>query len=479
MGAVSASVLATSPEELRLAARRLHALGGELEGLAGRVTSRAHPADGWGGVAAVQHHALTRRVAGLVQEASAPGEEVARTLEQVAQVAEDTSRRVVVGARRVEHGLAEIAALRAVGIPPEPHLAQAWRQRLADVEDEVARARSVVRDAEEEFELAQQRAAHVVGGAWAALQEALRLQTAVSGARRLARTLPWFTVHTVRTTRMVVDLVRSRWVREAAARAVALTRAGSTLQQLQLRMGRPPQGAGRLTRALFGPHPVAIAWSWFMALGDVRTGGGYAGWRGATTKALAGVALAGGVIAAGGLLVGGVVTPIGVLMVETYALWMAGNTIYDNRDVIVRYGGLAVRTGMDLARGVGAAAVRAGERAGARLRDLRTRALRTGQVVAFATGQQLRSVRESVGEVLAPLRDPRRWVIGLPPAVGGIDLPDLPEGLEGLVRQVPGSQMVRERLRQVGVPIRLPALPLGPVLRAPVDLGVPWSGAGG
>lgn len=473
---MTTSVLATSPEELRLAARRLAALGGELQGLAARIDARAHPGDGWGGVAAVQHLAVTRRAAVLVREAGVPGEEVARALQGVAEVAEDTSGRVVAWTRRAEDALAEVVALRAAGIPPDPQLAEAWRQRVLEAEEQVDRARALVRGAEAEFDLAQQRVAQVVAGAWAALHEAQRLKSAFDKARMLGRRLPWFAVHTVHTTRMVVELARSRWAREAAARALALTRARESLQLLTLRMSPPPPGAGRLARALAGPHPVALGLSWFAALGDVRSGGGYEGWRGTVTQGLAGVALVGGVVAVGGLMFGGLPTPVGVLMVETYALWMAGNVVWDNRKVVMRYARLAVDRGLDLARDVRSAAARAGVRVGARLLDLRARALRAAPVLALAAGSRIRSMGDVVGDTLAPLRDPRRWVIGLPPGVHGLELPDVPEVLQGLADRVPGSDLVREQLRQTGVPIRLPGLPLGPVIRAPVDLGLPWFG---
>lgn len=54
------------------------------------------------------------------------------------------------------------------------------------------------------------------------------------------------------------------------------------------------------------------------------------------------------------------------------------------------------------------------------------------------------------------------------------------ELVDAVVGRLPETPPLRDRLRQVGVPVRLPAVPLGPVLRAPVELGrLPWVGVGG
>ena len=85
---------------------------------------------------------------------------------------------------------------------------------------------------------------------------------------------------------------------------------------------------------------VALPLTVISAIGDVATGGGYQGWRGWATR---GLAVAGGtgavVLIAGGI--GAVVTApitatVAAVGVTAYALWSAGNYVYDNWDSIER-----------------------------------------------------------------------------------------------------------------------------------------------
>lgn len=479
MGAVTAAgrpVLATSPEELRRAARALRRLGEELEAVGARAFASSALGDRWTGLAALEQQARTGALRELVALSAAPGLEVAQALERCAGVAEDAGARVRSGAARVEQALAELARLRALGPPPEPLLEQAWQRRLQEVEQEVARGRRLIAEAEEMFDVAQQQAAGVLGRAWAVVEEAPRLWEVGNDLRKAVTAIPAKLVQVVRTTDMVLNLARARWATDAAARAAALHRATARLERLWQQLTSPRAGQ-RLARTRFLPGPVGTVLSWFSAWGDRRDGGGYAGWRGDTTRVLATGAVVGGPLALAGFIPGLTpALPVGVGLITVYQTWMLGNAAWDALPAARRYARLAVRHAPAVRDAALRLAGRARDRAVGRLQDLRAQALGRVAAVGLQAGRRLEDVRAGVEETLAPLRDPGRWVIGVPPgdAVGG----RVREVVGELVGRLPETRPVRDRIRQVGVPIRLPGVPLGPVLRAPIHLGrLPWTGA--
>lgn len=433
-----ALVLSTSPEQLRRAARMLRTVSTELEGVGARVQQTDLLGHAWTGLAALEHQARTGALRSLVTLTAAPGIEVARALERCAEVAEDAGARTRAGLRRLEQGLAELGSLRALGPPPEPLLEQAWRRRVADVEQEVELAGRAVAQAEEAFDLAQQQAAGVLGRAWSVVEEAPAVRELADDLRRAVTGIPRHVAHVVRTTDMVISLARARWAAEARARAQALHRATLRLQQLWLQLRSPGEARRRFGRARLVPGPVGWVSAWLAAWSDERDGGGYEGWRGGLTRVLARGALVGGPLAVLGLHPAlAPAAPVGLGLISVYQTWMLGNAVWDSLPAVVRYARLAVRHA-PVALEAGRAVVgRARERATARLRELRAAGARR----AAEVGGRVRGVADAV------------------------------------VRRLPGTGSVRDRIRQVGVPVRLPAVPLGPVLRAPVDLRrLPWAG---
>lgn len=472
-GARGASVLQTSPEELRAAARLLRGIGEELETLGGRTVSATRLGDGWAGLAALEQQARASSVQGLVVLAAMPGRQVAGALEQCAGVAEASAVRVRTWTRRIEDGVAELAVLRGQGPPPEPLLEAAWRRRLAEVEGEVVRARRFVDEAEGEFDRAQQEAARVISGAWAVVEEVTRLGTLAKQVRRATTQIPWAVVHTVRTTQMAIDLARARWARSAAVRALALQRAREwtgLVRALLVERSKVPVPVGM---ARFAPGPQGVVLTWLAALSDARHGGGYEGWRGDTTRVLATGALVGGPLTLAGVIFAPLapLAPVGLGLVGVYSAWTLGNVVWDGAPVVARYVRLAVRHAPLARQAVAGLATKARVRAADTLRDLRSLAAVGSYRIGVEVRERVDDVREDVGRLVAPLRDPGRWVIGLP-GQGGHGI-RVKEALGQVVDRLPDTEPLRRRLREVGMPIRLPSTPLGPVLRAPVDLGWP------
>lgn len=443
MSAPAASVLHCSPGELRQAARLLRGVRQEVQLLAGRARTMA-ATGGWLGVAALEQQAHAGRLGQLVTSTGQPQEEVAGALDRCADVVETSATRVRFWNRRAEDLVAELVSLRTMGPPPDPLLEQVWRRRLEEAERELARAWAFVDEAEAVFDAAQRQAAAVVSGAWAAVRELYRLGQLGDQLRKTPDVIARTAVRTVWTTEMVIALARARWARTAPARAAARQRVAVLLERLR-RLGRAAAGGqGWLARLRLLPGPLGMVLAWFTAWSDVRTGGGYAGWRGGTTRVLAGGALVGGPLA--------LLTPfappagmVGIALIGLYQAWSIGNAVWDGAPTVVRYARRAGRAGKDLAdRGL-QVTVRARERVTARLREIRARtAVRT-------VGLAVRT-RERVRDRLDEVAD--------------------------LTERLPGTAPLRDRLRTLGTPIRLPAVPLGPTLRAPVDLGRRWPGRG-
>lgn len=471
------TVLATSPEELRRAARALRRLGEDLQGVGARAAVSGASDHGWTGLAALEQQARAGALRSLVTLTATPGLDVAQALERCADVAEDAGARVRSGARRLEQGLAELARLRTLGPPPEPLLEQAWRSRVQQVEQEVASARALMEQAEHSFEAAQQQAAGVLGRAWAVVEEAPTLWEVGTAVHGVVAALPKKLLRVVRTTDMVISLARARWAADAGARAAALQRGTASLVQLWQQLTSPGRGTV-LARARFLPGPVGSAMSWFAAWGDRRDGGGYAGWRGDITRVLATGALVGGPMALAGLFPGLTpALPVGIGLITVYQSWMLGNAAWDALPAARRYARLAVRHAPRVRDAALDLVGRARDRAVGRLTDLRTAALGRVAAVGVQATRRLQDVRAGVEETLAPLRDPGRWRIGLPRDVEVVR--PVRELVEDVVGRLPETSPLRDAIRQVGVPVRLPGVPLGPVLRAPVELGrLPWAGVG-
>lgn len=470
------TVLQTSPEELRRAARLLQGLGGEVEGLAERTAAAAGLGGGWQGVAALQQEARAAALRELVRRAAGPVREVSSALGTAADTAESAGSRVRAWTGRLQDCHAELMSLRMMGPPPDPLLEASWRRRLQEIEQETQRCQVLIEEAEREWLAAQGRVAATLAGAWTVVGELQGLREAFEPVVRLGLKVRTGVAQMVHSTRWAIAMARATWARSAAVRAVALQRVRSAMSAFF----RTLTGSKELTllrKVRLVPGPVGWALTWLGATQEVRTGAGYTGWRGGITRGLAGATLVAGPM----LLIGPLIPPaglVGVTIMTTYQFWLLGNTLYDQWPAIARYARLGwdqavrgavwgARHGPDLAR-------RAAVRAVQRLSQVKAGALGTAAGFAVRRGHALQRVREDVG---GALQDVRSRVVGLPPGVTGKPLPDAEDvvrTLGGLVSRMPDTSWLRERLRQAGEPLRLPAAPLGPTLRAPIDLGTGW-----
>ncbi|ANS80694.1 hypothetical protein SGUI_3298 [Serinicoccus hydrothermalis] len=461
---MSTSVLGTSPEELERAARLLREAGAQIESVASQVLGSAPPEGAWSGLAAWQATARVQAVHRVTRSAAGPPQDAAQAIARCAAAARAAADEVRRWQRAGERAAGEAVVLRAPGPPPEPHLETLWRRRLEQLDHEVEAARRRVQDVEEDFRAAQERAAHEVRRAWDAVDEARRVGDVPRRALE-AVGYAWATgERVVRTTQVVIARARARWARALEVRRAALRRAARALARLGA-LSRVRDAPMLLSRIRLVPGPVGMVAAWFTAWSDLRDGGGYEGWRGGTTKVLAGLGLAGGVmiLATPAFPVAGAV---GIGLLGAYQAWSAGNAAVDGAVVAARY----VRRHVPrLAAKVGAATLRAQARAVERLRSARVVLRQARGVVVRETGRRISDVREAVAPVLAPLRDPRHRVIGLPPG-GPVRLPSR-ELVDGVVGRLPSIEPVRDWWRRMGDPILMPVVPLPPRLPVPVELG--------
>lgn len=428
------SVLLVSPDELRQAGRLLRGVGVQVEELADRARQQTVDlGEAWTGLAALEQAARAAAVRELVRLTARPGGAAAEAMERAAGVAESAGARVRAWSRRVDECRAELTTLQTLGPPPDPILEQLWRRRLQEVEQELVRARCLVEEAEREWHAVEQDVAAVVSTAWSVVTELNEARQVLHPVLQTV-TKTWATVRSAGlATATAIALARARWRRSAPLRDQALRRARVWFRELTT--GRPGRGKDwtLARRVKFVPGPIGWVLTYLGALQDVRTGGGYEGWRGDVTRFLAASALVGGPL----MLAGIVLPPLGLagfVAVSAYQVWTAGNLVWDNRAKLVRYARQAAE-GIALAD--------------RELDRLRARAL----------------VRLS--GVITSLRDPGTWQVRPSDPLPRIDVTDV---LSPLLDRVPDIGWLRERWRQVGQPLRLPAVPLPPVL-PPLRLG--------
>ena len=465
---VSSSVLQTSPEELLRGARALQLAGVELDTWGGRLATST--VVGWGGLAALAQQARAQEVGRLVSQAARPATEAGDAVQRCATVAETATAQVRRWERTLEGLQAEDTALRAIAAPADPATAALWTARLEDVERQVAVAKRRIAEAEEEFAAAQQRAAHVVAEAWSVVTDLRELRDLPEQVSTAARSTVATALRLVHTTDLAVGLARARWARAGVVRAQALARARRALGRLGDLTWHRPGGTG-LRGVRLVPGPVGLAMAWAGAWSDVRDGGGYDGWRGRTTQITAGAALVGGPLTLGGILYPPLAVA-GVGMIGAYQAWMAGNAVYDGVGTAMRYArrlGPVLRPLQDRAKGVVATA---GARAALGLTELRSSAATTLATVGLRAAERVEAVQEWAEPALRAVADPEHRVIGLP-AGGPLQVPGRVL-VDQVVGRLPEAEDVREWWRGMGGPIQLPDVPLGPVLRAPVDLGRVW-----
>lgn len=428
------SVLLVSPDELRQAGRLLRGVGEQVEELADRARQQTVDlGEAWTGLAALEQAARAAAVRELVRLTARPGRVAAEAIDRAAGVAESAGSRVRAWSRRVDECRAELTALQTLGPPPDPLLEQLWRRRLHDVEQELVRARCLVEEAEREWQAVEQDVSAIVSTAWSVVTELNEARQVLQPVLQTV-TKTWATVRSAGlATATAIALARARWQRSAPLRDQALRRARVWFRELTT--GRPGRGKDwTLVRTMkFVPGPIGWVLTYLGALQDVRTGGGYEGWRGDVTRFLAASALVGGPL----MLAGIVLPPLGLtgfVAVSAYQVWTAGNLVWDNRAPLIRY------------------------------------ARQAGEAMALADRQldqlKVRALVRAAG-VMTTLRDPQTW----PVTPTGPLLPvRVTEVLGPVLRRRPDLEWLRERWRQVGDPLRLPAVPLPPVL-PPLRLG--------
>ncbi|WP_151525254.1 hypothetical protein [Serinicoccus kebangsaanensis] len=464
---MSSSVLACSPDELERTARLLREAGSEIEAVAGRLLSSSPTPDGWAGLAALQASARVQALHRVTRSAAGPPQEAAAAVQQCAGVARSAGEQVRRWHRVGERRLAESVALRAPGPPPEPALEALWRRRLEQLQHEIDTARRRVDAAEDDFRSAQETAARRVRTAWEVIQDLRSIRDIPSNALQAAG-YAWSTVERgIRTTQVVVQLARARWARATAVRLQALHRAQQALARLGA-LGRWRHAPRLFSRIRLVPGPVGMVAAWFTAWSDLRDGGGYAGWRGGTTRVLAGLGLAGGVMV--------LTTPAfpllgaaGVGLLTLYQAWSAGNAAYDGAVVALRY---LRRYAVPRLRDLGQATLLAHRRAVGRLRSARDTVRLARVALALEAGRRMTQVRDATAPVLERLDDPVHRVVGLPPG-GPVRLPTR-EVVDRVLGRLPDVGPLRHWWRQAGDPILMPVVPLPPGLGGPVRLGRWW-----
>lgn len=404
------------PEDVREVADRLRAAGAELERVA--ATARACAAGpSWVGLAALEQAARAEAAGSLVAALVAPGEEAARILGGVATATEQARAETARWQRRGEELAEELVHLRAAVPTADPSLAPVVASRIEQLELELSRVRERVEATAEELERSLVLAARAVREAAQPLRTALEhLVTLGLAGQKLAK------AH--RPVRRAVvaaaglsTMARSRWARDPRAREAARSRLQDASRRwAQLRQGPAP---GRFVPPpLRGPTALlgrlSPVWTWFGALADLRDGGGDQGWRGTTTRVVAG----GAVLGVPALALAAVLPPVGLaglVAVGAYTAWTTGSWLYDHRQAV----GRAIGATLARVREAGARSARwvedAGEAARGRARARAARGLRR-------LGQIAGQVTDGAGR-LGPAAG--RWVVEAQ-RLGRPTVPDLP-----------------------------------------------------
>lgn len=450
------AVLSASPDELRRAARLLRGVGAQMQSAAQVASRQARVEQYWQGLAATAFVARTEVLADVARKVVDPAQVAADLLEQFARGTEDAQAQVRTWSKVVAEHTQELTTLRGLGPPAEPALLETWCRRVAELEQGIERARGLIRRAEEEFAQGQQLAAGAIRELWEPVGRtidqvvfAVQLGTSVFKGVTRSRSAIW-------STRTVLDWMRSRWGATRTHRAAALER----FQEAMRRFEKPNKLAAKVPRWFRAPGgiiggPVLSAYQMWGAWQDMQDGGGYDGWRGRTTRTLAGAALVGVPLTYTTPLF----PPVGLVAigtVSTYQAWMAGNWVYDHRTQIVQAGRSVLERAPAVRRTVDRAATRALVGAVGRAQRFFSEAghlqRQAQERLAYGRGTVLETVRHPLGSL-------RRQV-------------------EVVVDRLPDSGAVRESLRQLGEPIRMPDVPLCVVERLPVGVAVPWLGGG-
>ncbi|MDO5739322.1 MAG: hypothetical protein Q4P07_04150 [Ornithinimicrobium sp.] len=427
-------VLDISPEELRQAARQLRGVGAQVEALSDSLVLVAvRGPDGWAGLAALEQTARTQATARLVGLAVGPGSEAATVLERVAASADECATAVLSWTRHLEEALIELHRLRTLGVPPDIVDQEVWRRRVAELEETVARCHGLVDRAELEFEEVQRASARTITQAWARVEHSLATATVLAQTGLKAKSAHARLVTIGIAAPGLWALAAARRSGDAAARAQAVLIARARLKLIRASgVVAAVTSAGKKLPPWLRPPgvvsgPILATGQWWGAWSDLQDGGGYTGWRGETTKFFAGLAVVG--IPASFVVLAPPVALTGITMTASYSVWMSGNWIYDNRG---------------------------------RIADARDQIREADEALATWTEVQLHKGYQSAS-VLSGLAMQRLQVRAEDLVTLGGRSDELTRGL-------------RERLRQLGKPLRLSDVR---VPRLPLDLGSPWWSSGG
>lgn len=322
------TALATRPDDLRLAARRLQAARQELGELATRlVTVDTGTAGSWQGAAALGHRMSTQRVVAAVRDRCGPVGEMAAALDTLAEQAE--RERVVVQTAQQERAGAtaeRISQIKLLGVVTDPGETAAIRARIMALESVISRADDAIAWAEERLEQGRRTVDRVLRDSWLGIgvDDLRDLAGAGSEVAPVWRGGGLVVVG----TRVLLSSVRLARDLDPFARFALEARLSRLLAVV-----RKTPIVFLLTRLpyRFVVPLVVISDAW----PDVRDGGGYDGWRGFTLRATAALAIPGSVAM---VLPHPVVAGVGAVTVGAYYLVKGGYAFYDHRILLTRIG---------------------------------------------------------------------------------------------------------------------------------------------
>lgn len=326
------SALALSPGELRLAATALGRESDELRRLAALARCTVAEPDTWSGVAAAAQRSGQLVWARLLMESVAPLDDLGDLLVRFAAEVEEGQDRIRRWMARKDEAVRELLDVERLLRSADEAVRVELERRAQQARQLIEQARAHVAEAEEWLRGRADELAAIVADSWPAslVQDLTSLGQVRKGVKGLARA--WqVALGSRELVRLAVQFARETGV---AARKT-LTETTRLAALVALRSPKAMSFAGRFV------HPAAfVVLTGVGAVTDVITGGGYDGWRGATTRVLGGAAL---------LALPALAVPFppavaaGGIVLTVYTAWTAGNLIYDNRVILARVGQFTLR----------------------------------------------------------------------------------------------------------------------------------------
>lgn len=326
------TVLACDPDALESTARTLRQLAAELDTVATRVSTPT-VAD-WSGLAATEQGARRSEAADLVRSVTPRVEEVAEGVSRVAVAAREEGALVRHHARLAEEAALERARLLAAGTPTDPVAAARRAARLEELGASQRWHESLVAQAQDRFEQVQGAVCAALDRIRAALPQELADLFTLWGAGedvvQLARagSALGTSVSTTRRLRRMRGRAGERTLHRVQQRVV---KGLDRLEDLRWKLFTKVPRIGPAAEVVSRRAPVMVLVD---AVPDTIDGGGYSGWRGGTTRVLAGAAVVGTIGAV--VVAAPAAATVGLGAAATYQLWTIGNAVYDNRKEIER-----------------------------------------------------------------------------------------------------------------------------------------------